>query len=84
MTYKRTKHDSPLKCPYCGKQFTMNGRRLGYKYGEMNITFCKGCGEMFYYRDMSGKYARENQVRATFRKEEVHDKNHKRNIERRI
>ena len=70
--YKRTNHDSPLKCPYCGKQFTASlRRRMNYKYGELNLTDCRQCKRQFYFRNITASYARENNLRATFKIEEV-------------
>lgn len=81
--YKRTKSDSPLKCPYCGKQFTMNYQRyISYERGDCwwkaltntiprSTTTCKGCGKEFRYRNISAKTAREYGIRATFKMEEA-------------
>lgn len=81
--YKRTKSDSPLKCPYCGKQFTMHYKRyISYdkrdNWSHMikgmkprSKTICNGCGKEFFYWNISAKTAREYGVRATYRIEEV-------------
>ena len=62
--YKRTKADSPLRCPYCGQQFTMNGRRLAYYLDNnpLHKTKCKSCNNEFYFTDVSAKYAREHNI----------------------
>ena len=66
--YKRTKSDSPLKCPYCDRQFTMNGRAYYYDYRKkLNETTCKHCGKRFLYRNISAQYAREHNLQATFK-----------------
>lgn len=68
--YKRTKFDSPLRCPYCGKQFTSSiERRLAY-YRDRNPphkTKCKSCGSWFYYINITAKYARDNNIQATWK-----------------
>ena len=68
--YKRTKNDSVLKCPYCGRQFTMNGRALDYQHEpkfDLNQGVCKHCGSSFFYVNVSAKYAREHGLVATYR-----------------
>lgn len=72
--YKRTKSDSPLKCPYCGKQFRMTmDRYLAYSKKPLfkfNTTECKGCKKEFYYRNLSAAYVRETGKKAVMTKEE--------------
>ena len=78
MTYKRTKSDSPLKCPWCGKQFTMNGRYLDYYHaigeGRFPSTTCKGCGNRILYRNLTAQYVRETGAVATWRKENNYER----------
>ena len=70
--YKRTNKDSPLRCPHCDRQFTMNGRSLDYyraiRAGKVPTTTCKHCGNEFYYMNYTAKYCRENNVKATYKK----------------
>lgn len=80
--YKRTKSDSPLKCPYCGKQFRMTNDRYKTYYswtsglrGEDRIrkvypTVCKKCGKIFKFRNISKAYANEINEPATFKMED--------------
>jgi len=68
--YRRTKSDSPLKCPYCDHQFTMNGRAFNYERGKYNETTCKHCGKVFLYVNTTAKHAIENRIQPTIRKEE--------------
>lgn len=67
--YKRSKHDSVLHCPYCGKQFTMNGRALdcyaARAKGFIPTTTCYACGEAFFYQNLSAKYCKEHNIKAT-------------------
>ena len=67
VVYKRTKTDSPLKCPYCGKQF--NAGRLRDK--RNGVTECRECGRAFYYHNITAKYARDHGIRATYKIEEA-------------
>ena len=73
--YKRTKTDSPLRCPYCDRQFSMNMERyLSYNHRprfRLNVTECKGCKRSFYYRNISAQGARDLKMRATYTLEEV-------------
>ena len=75
MTYKRTKSDSPLKCPWCGKQFSMNGRwheyYQSYSTGKFPYTTCRHCGNGFYYRNVTAQYVREHGIKATWKKGET-------------
>lgn len=72
--YKRTKNDSPLKCPYCSKQFRMTmDRYLSYRRVPLfrfNTTTCNSCKKSFYYRNISAAYAREHNMKVTVTKEE--------------
>ena len=74
-TYKRTKCDSPLKCPYCNKQFRMNyDRQMSYIHKPLfglNLTECKSCRKQFYYRNLSAEFARKTNMRAVFTIEEI-------------
>lgn len=71
--YKRTKDDSPLKCPYCNHQFTVNGRRWITHKG-FNETTCFYCGERFYFLNITAKYAREHNIKATYKPFELQNK----------
>ena len=68
LKYKRTKNDSPLYCPYCGKQFRMTlDRYLSYYKQAPHETICRGCGKRFFYINIGAKYARENNISATWK-----------------
>ncbi len=71
--YKRSTTDSYSKCPWCGRQFTINGRMLDYyraiNEGRTPSTCCKHCGNEFYYRNVTAKYARETGIEVTWKKE---------------
>lgn len=71
--YKRSKTDSVLYCPYCGRSFNMcyerykacyDARRKGSKYA---ITSCRACRKQFYFRNLSPQYVRETGVRAVMK-----------------
>ncbi|MCR5704230.1 MAG: hypothetical protein K6G85_06370 [Eubacterium sp.] len=69
--HKRSKTDSALKCPYCGKQFRMTTKRyLSYyrakdKGEEYAITQCRHCGKYFRYINVTPEYVRETGEPAT-------------------
>ena len=73
--YKRTKNDSPLRCPYCDHQFTTNKSRWftnGYIDGvRAKHTKCRYCGESFWYINYSAKYIRETGKQCVFKESEV-------------
>lgn len=77
MTYKRSKTDSALYCPYCGHGFTMNYDRYmamydAHRHGDMYAqTQCKACGNDFWFRNMSAKGVRDTGIKAVLRFEEV-------------
>jgi hypothetical protein len=48
----------------------MNGRAYNYERGKYNETTCKHCGKDFLYVNITAKYAIENRIQPTIRKEE--------------
>lgn len=72
--YLRTDHDSPLYCPYCGRQFRMTTERyLSYGRSKVDgyaLTECRHCGKKFRYKNISRATALKQGVRATFTLEE--------------
>lgn len=64
--YKRTKSDSVLKCPYCGRQFN-----VGVFHENRDYKTCKGCGKIFYYINYSKAYCDKTGKKATYTLEEM-------------
>ena len=64
MTYKRTKTDSVLYCPFCGHGFRMTMERYFASYrsrdnGDLfTTTSCNYCYQVFYFRNITPKSVR--------------------------
>lgn len=64
MTYKRSKTDSVLYCPFCGHGFRMTMERYFASYnarkrGELfTRTSCNYCAEVFYFRNIAPETVR--------------------------
>ena len=68
--YKRSKTDSALYCPYCGRGFNMSyeryraysdAKRKGLRYA---ITACRACKKDFYFRNCTPQFVRETGIKA--------------------
>lgn len=65
MTYKRSKTDSVLYCPFCGHGFRMNMQRYFDTYkardrGEaFTRTSCNYCAQVFYFRNIAPESVRQ-------------------------
>ena len=62
--YKRSKTDSVLYCPYCGKTFRMTYDRYmaafeAYRRRELYaLTECKACHESLWFRNLTPEAVR--------------------------
>lgn len=78
MTYKRSKTDSALYCPYCGHGFTMNRDRYYATYRAFErggtwafaLTTCKTCKKEFLFRNITPDTVRKYGIRAVIKIEE--------------
>ena len=65
MTYKRSKTDSVLYCPFCGHGFRMTMERYFASYkardnGEdFTRTSCNYCASVFYFRNIMPESVRK-------------------------
>lgn len=65
MTYKRSKTDSVLYCPFCGHGFRMTMQRYFDTYkardrGEaFTRTSCNYCAQVFYFRNITPESVRQ-------------------------
>lgn len=66
--YKRTKSDSVLRCPYCGRQFNN-----GMYHPNRGYRICKGCNKEFYYINYSKAYCDKTGKKATYTLDEIED-----------
>ena len=76
MKYKRSKTDSVLYCPYCGRTFRMTTERYFASYRARDngsgyaLTKCNTCGKPFYFKNLTPESVRSG-ARAILKLEEV-------------
>lgn len=74
--YKRSKTDSVLYCPYCGRSFRMTMERYFAQYKAQEtefkyaLTSCNHCAKVFYFRNLTPESVRSG-ARAILKYEEV-------------
>ena len=76
MKYKRSKTDSVLYCPYCGRTFRMTTERYFASYRARDsgvgyaLTNCNYCKKLFYFKNLMPETVRSG-ARAILKLEEV-------------